>query len=153
MTMSSLRPHSLPSGFIPPCLPTAAPSAPSGDQWHEVKWDGIRVIARKNDTRVRLYSRPGNDLTHRCPLIAEVLGRLRARSCVLDGEAVACGEDGIALFERIRYRRYDESVFMWAFDLIELNGEDLRREQLNSGRRRWCGSLRGQRPACGSTST
>ena len=45
-------------------------------------------------------------------------------------EAVACGEDGIALFERIRYRRHDDSVFMWAFDLIELNGEDLRREQL-----------------------
>ena len=54
----------------------------------------------------------------------------RARSCILDGEAVACGEDGIALFERIRYRRHDASVFMYAFDLIELNGDDLRREPL-----------------------
>jgi bifunctional non-homologous end joining protein LigD len=43
---------------------------------------------------------------------------------------VACGEDGIAQFDRIRYRHYDASVFMWAFDLIELNGEDLRREPL-----------------------
>ena len=41
-----------------------------------------------------------------------------------------CGEDGIALFERIRYRRHDASVFMYAFDLIELNGDDLRREPL-----------------------
>jgi bifunctional non-homologous end joining protein LigD len=79
---------------------------------------------------VKIYSRPGNELTHRFPLLVEALARLRARSCIIDGEAVACGEDGIALFERIRYRRHDDSVFMWAFDLIELNGEDLRREQL-----------------------
>jgi hypothetical protein len=46
---------------------------------------------------------------------------LRPCSCILAGEAVACGDDGIALFERIRYRRYDASVFMWAFDIIELN--------------------------------
>jgi bifunctional non-homologous end joining protein LigD len=51
-------------------------------------------------------------------------------SCILDGEAVACGDDGIALFERIRYRRHDASVFMWAFDILELNGDDLRREPL-----------------------
>jgi bifunctional non-homologous end joining protein LigD len=55
---------------------------------------------------------------------------LRSRSCILDGEAVACGDDGIALFERIRYRRHDASVFMWAFDILELNGDDLRREPL-----------------------
>jgi ATP-dependent DNA ligase len=50
---------------------------------------------------VRLYSRPGNDLTARFPLIVEALARLRPRSCIIDGEAVACGEDGIALFELI----------------------------------------------------
>jgi hypothetical protein len=55
---------------------------------------------------------------------------LRSRSCIVDGEAVACDDDGIALFERIRYRRHDASVFMWAFDIIELNGDDLRREPL-----------------------
>jgi ATP-dependent DNA ligase len=58
------------------------------------------------------------------------LARLRSPTCILDGEAVACGEDGIALFERIRYRRHDGSVFMWAFDIIELDGDDLRREPL-----------------------
>jgi len=63
---------------------------------------GIRVTARKQDQRIKLYSRPGNDLTHRFPQNVETLRRLRARSCILDGEAVACGEDGIALFERIR---------------------------------------------------
>jgi bifunctional non-homologous end joining protein LigD len=129
--MWSLRPRTLPVGFIPPCLPTAAPRTPSGDQWwHEIKHDGIRVIARKEEKRVKLYSRPGNDLTARFPLIVEALARLRSRSCIIDGEAVACGEDGIALFERIRYRRHDTSVFMWAFDLIELNGIDLRSDPL-----------------------
>jgi bifunctional non-homologous end joining protein LigD len=78
----------------------------------------------------RLYNRPGNDLTHRFPLIAEEMARLRARSCTIDGEAVACGADGIACFELIRRWDADASVFMWAFDLIELNGDDLRRDPL-----------------------
>jgi ATP-dependent DNA ligase len=47
-------------------------------------------------------SYPGNDLTQRFPLIAEGLAQLRSRSCIIDGEAVACGDDGIALSERIR---------------------------------------------------
>ena len=64
----------LPRGFVPPCLPTKAPQPPSGDTWvHEIKHDGFRVIARKDGERVRLYSRPGNDLTYRVPLIVEAL--------------------------------------------------------------------------------
>jgi ATP-dependent DNA ligase len=45
---------------------------------------------------VRLYSRPGNDLTRRFPLIVETLARLRSRSCIIDGEAVACDGNGVA---------------------------------------------------------
>jgi bifunctional non-homologous end joining protein LigD len=126
---SRLRP--LPAGFVVPCLPTRAPRPPYGAIWlHEIKHDGFRVIARKEGKRVRLYSRPGNDLTHRFPLIVEALGNLRSRSCIIDGEAVSCGPDGIASFVRIRYRRHDGDVFMWAFDLIELNGDDVRRDPL-----------------------
>jgi bifunctional non-homologous end joining protein LigD len=62
---------------------------------------------------VRLYSWPGNDLTRRFPLIVEALARLRSRSCIIDGEAVACG--------RVPLR----------FDLIELNSDDLHRDQLD----------------------
>jgi bifunctional non-homologous end joining protein LigD len=97
---------------------------------HEIKHDGFRVIARKQDARVRLYSRPGNDLTERFPLIVEALARLRSRSCIVDGEAVACDDSGIAQFNRIRYRSSDGTVFLYAFDLIELNGDDLRRDPL-----------------------
>jgi bifunctional non-homologous end joining protein LigD len=66
----------LPPGFIAPCLPTKAQQPPSGDAWlHEIKHDGFRVIARKDGARVRLYSRPGYDLTRRFPLIVEVDAR------------------------------------------------------------------------------
>src|SRR5215471_14931316 len=117
------------AGFIEPCRPTSSPNPPSGEEWaHEIKHDGFRVIARKEDKRVRLYSRKGNDLTERFPLIVEAMARLGANSCIIDGEAVACGDDGIASFDRICYRRNGEIVFLYAFDLIELNGDDLRRE-------------------------
>ena len=76
---------------------------------------------------MRLYSRPGNDLTRRFPLIVDALSRLRSRSCIIDGEAVACD---VASFNLIRYRRHDDSTFLYAFDLIELNGDDLRRDPL-----------------------
>jgi bifunctional non-homologous end joining protein LigD len=85
------RPRTLPAGFIAPCLPTKVSKLPSGELWvHEIKHDGFRVIARKDGERVRLYSRPGNDLTRRFPLIVDALARLRSRSCIIDGEAVAC---------------------------------------------------------------
>jgi ATP-dependent DNA ligase len=125
----SLR--SFPAGFIAPCLPSSAPQPPCGEEWlHEIKHEGFRVMARKDGARVRLYSGPGNDLTDRFPLIVEALARLRSPSCIIDGEAVACDDDGMSSFDRIRHRQYDGSVFLYAFDLIELSGDDLRREPL-----------------------
>src|SRR5215475_13796705 len=124
--------RTLPGAFIAPCLPTKTDKLPSGSQWlHEIKHDGFRVIARKKGAQVRLYSRPGNDLTYRFSLIVETLKRLRSRSCIIDGEAVACDENGVTSFNRVRYRRHDESIFLYAFDLIELNGDDLRRDPLD----------------------
>jgi bifunctional non-homologous end joining protein LigD len=115
-------------GFIPSCLPTKAPRPPTGEAWlHGIK-HGFRIVVRKDGARVRLYSRPGNDVTNRFTLIVEALGRLRSRSCIIDGEAVCCGDDGVPSFDRIRYRRHDASLFLYAFDLIEIDGEDLRRE-------------------------
>ena len=81
--------RTLPAGFIAPCLPIKTTKLPSGGQWlHEIKHDGFRIIARKTGARVRLYSRPGNDLTRRFPLILETLARLRSRSCIIDDEPV-----------------------------------------------------------------
>jgi ATP-dependent DNA ligase len=123
--------RTLPTGFIAPCLPTKTDQLPSGGLWiHEIKHDGFRIIARKDGVRVRLYSRPGNDFTRRFPPIARALTHLRCRSCIIDGEAVICDDNGVASFDRIRYRRNDGDVFLYAFDLIELNGDDLRRDPL-----------------------
>src|SRR5215831_9856318 len=123
--------RTLPAGFIAPCLPTKTDKLPSGSQWlHEIKHDGFRVIARKDGPRVRLYSRPGNDLTRRFPVIAKTLARLRSRSCIIDGEAVACDDNGVASFDLIRHHRANERIFLYAFDLIEQNGDDLRRDPL-----------------------
>ena len=124
--------RTLPAGFIEPCLPTKADTLPSGGLWvHEIKHDGSGIIARKNGAQVKLYSRPRNDLTCRFPLIVETLANLRTRSCIIDGEAVACDDNGLAVFDRIRYRRHDDKVFLYAFDLIEMDGDDLRREPLD----------------------
>jgi len=101
-----LRMRTLLAGFIAPCLPTKADTLPSGGLWiHEIKHDGFRIIARKTSAQVRLYSRPGNDLTPRFPRIVETLARLRSRSCIIDGEAVACDDDGVASFDLVRHHR------------------------------------------------
>ena len=105
--------RTLPVGFIAPCLPMRTDKLPSGGEWlHEIKHDGFRVIARKKGAQVGLYSRPGNDLTYRFPLIVETLARLRSRSCIIDGEAVACDDNGVTSFNRVRYRHPDESIFL-----------------------------------------
>jgi bifunctional non-homologous end joining protein LigD len=125
-----MLPRTLPAGFIAPCLPTKTDRLPSGSEWlHEIKHDGFRVIARKKGAQVRLYSRPGNDLTYRFPLIVESVARLRPRSCIIDGEAVACDDNGMTNFDRVRYRRNDARVFLYAFDLIEVNGGLPRRQR------------------------
>jgi bifunctional non-homologous end joining protein LigD len=77
---------------------------------------------------VRLFSRRGNDFTQRFPLIVEAVARLRPRSCIIDGEAVCCDEDGRPSFDRLR--RHEGSAFMYAFDLLAVDGDDLRREPL-----------------------
>jgi ATP-dependent DNA ligase len=131
MTAAVSDSPAFPSGFVAPCLPTKATEAPSGALWvHEIKHDGFRVIARKDGKQVRLYSRPGNDLTWRFPLIVVTMARLRPRSIIIDGEAVACDDKGVPWFDRLRYRHHDGAVFLYAFDLIELNGDDLRHEPL-----------------------
>jgi bifunctional non-homologous end joining protein LigD len=60
----------------------------------------------------------------------ESLARLRSRSCIVDGEAVACDDNGVVSFDLVRHHRANDSVFLYAFDLIELNGDDLRRDPL-----------------------
>jgi hypothetical protein len=146
--------RTLAAGFIAPCLPTKTTKLPSGSQWlHEINHDGFRIIARKTGEQVRLYSRPGNDFTRRFPLIVETLARLRSRSCIIDGEAVACDDNGVAPFDLVRHQRANESIFLYAFDLIELNGDDLRRDPLEVRKATLASIVAMASPASGSMST
>jgi len=85
------------------------------------------MLVRREGAGFRLCTRNGHDWTGRSPLIARAALTLKAASCLIDGEAVACGDDGLPVFDRLRARRDDRRVFLYAFDLI---GEDLRREPI-----------------------
>src|SRR5688572_7525669 len=98
-------------GFIEPCLPTVAKSAPTDDGWlHEIKFDGYRLLIRKRDKRVRIFSRRGFDFTRRFPRVAEAVLRLEVKSIVLDGEGIVYDHLGMPNFDHIHSKRYDREV-------------------------------------------
>jgi bifunctional non-homologous end joining protein LigD len=74
----------------------------------------------------RLFTRRGFDWTERYPRISSAVAALRAASAVIDGEAVCCDDAGVADFDKLHSRNYDDQVFLYAFDLLELDGEDWR---------------------------
>jgi ATP-dependent DNA ligase len=79
---------------------------------------------------VRLITRNGSDFTDRFPFIAMALKSLPVRSCLIDGEAIVCNENGLAVFELIRGHSSKTSAVLCAFDLLELDGRDLRRRPI-----------------------
>ena len=74
-----LRSRRVPSGFIPPCLPSLAERPPTGPGWiHEIKHDGFRILARRDKDRVRLATRNGSDFTAR---YSKIWRRSKASRC------------------------------------------------------------------------
>jgi bifunctional non-homologous end joining protein LigD len=124
-------------GYVPPCIPTRAYKAPSGPGWvHEIKHDGYRLQVRREGEAVRLFTRRGYDWSGRYPSIAVTATLLRARSFTLDGEAVVCGPDGVAVFDALHRRGTVREAMLYAFDLLELDGEDLRALSLGDRKKR-----------------
>ena len=122
--------------FIEPCQPCPAKEPPAGHGWmHEIKHDGYRLMARRDDDGVRLLTRKGYNLAKRFPQIVAAVTVLPVRSCLIDGEAVVCNESGLAVFDLIRGHRHDVAAVLCAFDLIELDGKDLRREPIEERKR------------------
>jgi hypothetical protein len=117
-----------PFHFIPPCSPIRVTAVPAGDGWvHEVKFDGYRVQAHKVGARVIVFSRNGHDFTERFPSIVKLLRDLPAKSAVLDGEVVASDTDGRPNFARLHVRwTRPNTLHLWAFDLLVINGHDVR---------------------------
>ena len=79
---------------------------------HEIKHDDYRTMARRDAANIRLLTRNGYDWAQKYPLIVEAVNHLRVRSCLIDGEAVCCNEDGLAVFAKMRRRREDGRVFL-----------------------------------------
>lgn len=114
--------------FVPPMLATLVDTPPDGDDWlHEVKWDGYRIQAAIAGDEVRLLSRNRKDWTHRFPGVAEALGELAVEDALIDGEAAVIGEDNRTDFSQLQAAlTAGTRIDYLAFDLLRLDGKDLR---------------------------
>jgi bifunctional non-homologous end joining protein LigD len=109
------------------CIPTRGTTVPDTPDWlHEVKFDGYRLRVERNGDRVRLITRNGHDWTKRYPWVVEAALKNRIKQFVIDGEAVVLGVDGIADVNALHSRQHDDEVQLYAFDILALDGEDLR---------------------------
>jgi bifunctional non-homologous end joining protein LigD len=84
---------------------------------------------------VRLFTRNGYNFADRFPMIVAALKNLPVRSCFIDGEAIVVDRSGLSVFDLLRYRQHDRAAVLCAFDLIELDGEDLRRSPFEHRKR------------------
>jgi bifunctional non-homologous end joining protein LigD len=118
-----------------------------GPGWiHEIKHDGFRILARRDSAGVRLITRNGNDLATRFPLAVAAVATLPANSFQIDGEAIVTNAKGLAVFDLIRQKRHGDDAVLIAFDLIALDGEDLRRRPIEDRKRKLAKLVRGPHP-------
>ena len=117
-------------GFIKFCDPTQRASPPDGEGWaYEIKADGYRAQLHLRPDETKVYSRTGLDWTEEFGPIAAAAGLLKAKSAVIDGEAVAHGSNGLPDFQQLRRelgKRNSDRLRYHAFDLLYLDGYDLR---------------------------
>lgn len=119
---------------VEPCLALLAPKPPAGEDWaFEVKWDGYRLAVHVERGRVRIITRGGHDWTSRFPTIAHDAHELAVYSAILDGEAVVLDERGASDFGALQRalggrdgKQSAASAILYAFDLLYLDGRDLR---------------------------
>jgi DNA ligase D-like protein (predicted ligase) len=120
-------------GFIKPEIPTLVAEPPTGDGWiHEIKHDGFRTLIIIDQGKVRAYSRHGRDWTGPYRRVVEVCAKLRCGAAILDGEIIVQDETGRSDFEALRSAIYKapHRIVFFAFDLLHLNGQDLRKAPL-----------------------
>jgi bifunctional non-homologous end joining protein LigD len=109
------------------CLPTTGAKVPDRPDWiHEIKYDGYRLRVERQGDRVRLITRGGYDWTKRFPWIVEAALKNRQKHFVIDGEAVILGVDGYSDFNALHSGKHNEEVQLCAFDVLAMDGDDLR---------------------------
>ena len=120
---------------LEPQLATLVDAAPDGPEWlHEIKFDGYRLLTRIQHGAVRLLTRAGNDWTARMPALAASLAGLPVDTALLDGEVVALDEHGRSRFQLLQraLQGGGASLHFYAFDLLHVDGFDLRAAPLTS---------------------
>jgi ATP-dependent DNA ligase len=126
---------------IEPQLCKLATKAPSGAQWaHEIKLDGYRMAARIEDGRVKLLTRSGLDWTAKYPATAAAFAKLKVRTAYLDGELCGVRPDGVTSFELMQ--QGGDGLAYFAFDLLELDGENIARLPLRERKTRLAAVLK-----------
>jgi bifunctional non-homologous end joining protein LigD len=113
-----------------PMLSTNADAPPTGEDWlAEIKFDGYRLIVRKDGDTVTLLTRNGLDWTHRLPSVARAVAALPAETLLADGELVALLPDGLSSFPDLQAalsEGRDATMHLYLFDLLYRDGFDLR---------------------------
>lgn len=123
--------------FIEPMKAKPAARLPSGPEWlYELKFDGYRFLATKSGAAVHLWSRTEHDLSARFPQIVEAVRGLPCATAILDGELIVLDERGSPSFQLIQSAGATTAVQAFVFDLLQLEGEDLRRHPLEERRTR-----------------
>ncbi|WP_312014952.1 non-homologous end-joining DNA ligase [Bradyrhizobium sp. AUGA SZCCT0160] len=113
-----------------PALATSIDNAPNGERWiHEIKFDGYRVQVHLANEAIKVYTRRGNNWTNRFRKIADDAWHISARSAIIDGEVVVPAADGSTDFSVLQNELKGKStrIVLVAFDLLYLNGYDLRK--------------------------
>jgi bifunctional non-homologous end joining protein LigD len=120
-----------------PYIPTRAITPPTGERWvHEVKFDGYRLLVQRVSERVVLRTRGGFDWNGRYPRIVRSMLNLSVSSVTMDGEVAILTEDGVSDFDALHSRTNDARAILLVFDLLEIEGEDLRDQPLVERKRR-----------------
>jgi bifunctional non-homologous end joining protein LigD len=129
-------------------LATLAKGAPQGDDWfHEIKLDGYRLICRIDDGNAEFITRNHKNWTQSLPTLIEAAKRLPVRQAILDGEVVAMRPDGTTDFQELQNAFRDgraDSLYYYVFDLLYLNGVDLKPAPLEERKRVLAELLAGQ---------
>ena len=135
-----------------PQLCSLVAEPPDGNEWvSEIKFDGYRLLATVEDGKVRLLTRNGHDWAERLPAVRQMIGRLPLQAVMLDGELVSLRDDGVSSFPGLQTALKtgrDDKLFFYVFDLLHLNGWDLRgctlleRKRVLAGLTDWTGMLR-----------
>ena len=135
--------------WVAPQLATLVAAAPAGGEWvHEIKLDGYRILARIERGRARLLTRNRLDWTDRFPAVAEAAAALPVKEALLDGEIVALDRAGVSSFEALQQGARGSkgrSLAYVAFDLLFLDGRDLRARPLIERKKALARLLRGRR--------